>query len=338
MSVGAERRAAALRRLAGLVERGVPLGDALAVLDVGRAPRGVGEGARLDEVVVAAGLATPAEAALLAAGAHDPARALALLATRVDGQAELARAWRDALGGPLRKAVGFVVLAIALPLVVTALLVVPADTLETTLPAALSSFTLPPESTLDAGTPLQPLLAAAVGGLLALPTLVGAIWLALRSGPGLRTLERIGRETLLVRRLLELETTARYLDLVAVALGSGLTLPEALAHAEAGFGERIVAEELRWLTEQARQGADARQVLTGAPFLGATATLAIEQAVRRPDLPAELRELAALHREQLAREAALWAPVLGGLAELCVAIPVAAYLVAVFLGTGLGRV
>lgn len=316
-------RAQALARLAGLVERGVPLPTALlAVADglSGRARRrliaaadGAGEGRPLVNTLLTAGLVDASEQALLQAltGA-DPARTLRAFADELRGRAGLEQEIERGLGTPLRHALGLV--------------------------AVLAGFGVLGGMGLEV---IQGLLGLGPGGsswslvLALLIPLLAWVWF---ERAGLARLSRSRWLDLLAgtfpvsQRLLTLYTASTFLRRLGLCLTAGRPLPAALDAAGAGFGTRPAGLEAQALARRAREGAGLSACLGEAGFLDPSAELLARAAAQRADPPRELLELARVYADELAIEARGLGPVLGGCAELAVLLPLGAVLARTMAG------
>ncbi|MGE0710283.1 MAG: type II secretion system F family protein [Planctomycetota bacterium] len=296
-------RARLLARLSRLVDHGVPLTEGLAALEAeeGALRRGrsaAAEGAALDTVLGATPLVAPGDLELLRACRDEPAEGLALVAEEAQARAEMAEALTDLLMRPLWKALAILLLG-----------------------GAFGAVAFGVGAGWISNDPVQ----AEYGLLLAISyqvvwslCLFAAVWLVVGSRLGRRALEALGRRLVIAGPLLGYETRARFLGALGTGLSAGLTLGAALQRAREAFAGRPTADVIADLEDRAREGARLSALARAAPFLDASSVWLIEAAVERPDLPGELRELAALERRRLVHEAARWSPLLAAAAEVTV--------------------
>lgn len=317
------RRGEALARLAGLVERGVPLPSALlAVADgsTGRARRqllaaaaGAGEGGPLMSALSTAELVEPGEQALLQAltGA-DPARTLLSFAEDLRGRAQLEAEIERGLGAPLRHALGLVAVVVGFGVLGGMGL----EVIQRALGAGGGggSWSL----VLALGVPL---LAWVWFERVGLSRLVRSPWLDVQAA-----------SFPVLQRLLTLHTASTFLRRLGLCLAAGRPLPAALEAAGAGFGARPAGVQAQALARHAREGASLSQCLGEASFLDPSAELLALAAAQRADPPRELLELARVYADELTIEARGLGPVLGGCAEVAVLLPLGAVLARVLAG------
>ncbi len=316
--IGTGSRARFLARLAGLLQRGVSLNDALAAFaqdpDPGWAAAAAKalplarEGSPLWTVLVEAGLITESDGAVLAASEGDGARPLQLVASELEARARLVEAVRDAVSRPLGKfvIVGFLGLALVLIQMYSG---------RGVFPVSVGSGLLLQRPWVNAGLGLVSMSLGCVAILFGMRAL---FWLPATQ----RMLEAALRESYGLERLLLLENGARFLRSLGTALEAGLSLPKAFRRTREAFAGRVVADEIEVLQNMAEEGSSLSACLAIVPFLDATTLWTLEHALHRPDLPAELLAHADTLQAELQRELAIRTPLLNGTANMIFALPV----------------